>query len=61
VPAGYHTSVACPGANMYFLNYLAGDLIGDERSTPPCFAAEHTWIEADWTAGEWSLPIVPTT
>ena len=61
VPAGYHTSVACPGANMYFLNYLAGDLIGEERSTPPCFAAEHTWIEADWTAGEWSLPIVPTT
>ncbi len=61
VPLGYHTSAACPGANMYFLNYLAGDLVGEDRGTPPCFAAEFTWIEADWTAGEWSLPVVPTT
>ena len=58
VPKGYHTSVASPGSNMYFLNYLAGELVGDERRTPPCFAAEHTWIEADWTAGEWNLPVV---
>ena len=58
VPKGYHTSVASPGSNMYFLNYLAGELIGDERRTPPCFAAEHTWIESDWTAGEWNLPVV---
>lgn len=58
VPKGYHTSIACPGSNMYFLNYLAGELVGDERRTPPCFAAEHTWIEADWTAGEWGLPVV---
>ncbi len=58
VPKGYHTSVACPGSNMYFLNYLAGELTGEERRTPPCFAAEHTWIEADWTAGEWGLPVV---
>ena len=61
VPQGYHTSVASPGSNMYFLNYLAGDLIGDDRRTPPCFHADHTWIEADWTAGEWSLPVVPTS
>ena len=61
VPKGYHSSVACPGANMYFLNVLAGELIGDERSTPPCFDAQFTWIEADWTAGEWNLPVVPTT
>lgn len=58
VPKGYHTSVASPGSNMYFLNYLAGELEGDDRQTPPCFAAEHTWIEGDWNAGEWTLPIV---
>ena len=58
VPKGYHTSVACPGSNMYFLNYLAGELRDDDRRTPPCFAAEHTWIESDWTAGEWGLPVV---
>ena len=57
VPKGYHTSVACPSSNMYFLNYLAGELIGEERRTPPCFAAEHTWIEADWGVGTWTLPV----
>ncbi len=57
VPAGYHSSVACPGSNMYFLNYLAGDVVGEDRKTPPCFAGEHTWIESDWTAGEWNLPL----
>ncbi len=58
VPRGYHSSVACPGANMYFLNYLAGDLVGDERATPPCFHSDFTWIEDDWTAGAWGLPVV---
>ncbi len=61
VPRGYHTTVACPGSNMYFLNYLAGDLIGEERSTPPCFHSDHEWIEQDWEnndAGRWRLPIV---
>ena len=60
VPKGYHTSVASPGSNMYFLNYLAGDLENDDRRTPPCFHADHTWIEADWAAGAWQLPVVPT-
>lgn len=58
VPGGYHSSVACPGSNMYFLNYLAGDLVGDERSTPPCFHRDHTWIESDWDAGAWELPVL---
>ena len=57
VPKGYHTSVACPGVNMYFLNYLAGELVGSRRRTPPHFASEHTWIEADWSAGAWGLPV----
>ncbi len=61
VPMGYHTSVVSPGSNMYFLNYLAGDLELDERRTPPCFHSDHTWIESDWEAGAWSLPVVPTS
>jgi 5-deoxy-glucuronate isomerase len=61
VPMGYHTSVVSPGSNMYFLNYLAGELELDDRRTPPCFHADHTWIEADWDAGAWNLPVVPTT
>jgi 5-deoxy-glucuronate isomerase len=59
VPQGYHTSVASPGSNMYFLNYLAGELELDDRKTPPCFHSDHTWIEEDWDAGAWSLPVVP--
>jgi 5-deoxy-glucuronate isomerase len=61
VPKGYHTSVASPGSNMYFLNYLAGELVLDDRRTPPCFHSDHTWLEADWEAGAWSLPVVPTS
>jgi 5-deoxy-glucuronate isomerase len=61
VPKGYHTSVASPGSNMYFLNYLAGELVLDDRRTPPCFHSDHTWLEADWDAGAWSLPVVPTS
>lgn len=61
VPKGYHTSVTSPGSNMYFLNYLAGDLELEDRRTPPCFHADHTWIEADWDTGTWDLPVVPTT
>ncbi len=57
VPRGWHSSVACPGANMYFLNYLAGELVGDERATPPCFHSDFTWIHSDWEAGAWRLPM----
>jgi 5-deoxy-glucuronate isomerase len=58
VPRGWHSSVACPGSNMYFLNYLAGELVGDDRRTPPCFHSDYTWIEQDWSAGAWGLPVV---
>ena len=61
VPMGYHTSVTSPGSNMYFLNFLAGDLLFDDRKTPPCFHSAHTWIEQDWSAGQWSLPVVSLT
>ena len=58
VTKGYHSTVACPTSHMYFLNYLAGELIGDDRRTPPCFHADYTWIVDDWSAGAWTLPIL---
>ncbi|MGI9606352.1 MAG: 5-deoxy-glucuronate isomerase [Acidimicrobiales bacterium] len=58
VPKGYHSSVACPSSHMFFLNYLAGELVGDQRITPPCFHEAYTWIQDDWSAGEWNLPVV---
>ncbi len=58
VTKGFHSTVACPTSHLYFLNYLAGDLEGDARSTPPCFHSEYTWIQDDWDAGAWQLPVV---
>jgi 5-deoxy-glucuronate isomerase len=58
VTKGFHSTVACPTSHMYFLNYLAGDLEGDARSTPPCFHSEYTWIQDNWDAGAWTLPVV---
>jgi len=61
VPKGYHSSVACPGSNMFFLNYLAGELVDKERITPPCFHADFTWIHDDWEQGDvgaWTQPVI---
>jgi 5-deoxy-glucuronate isomerase len=56
VTKGYHTTVAAPGCNMYFLNFLAGELADDERARPPCFEQVHTWIVDQWDEGALSLP-----
>ena len=61
VTKGFHSSVACPSSNMYFLNYLAGDLYDTDRSTSPCFHDGHTWIDEAWAnddEGAWRLPVV---
>ena len=56
VPRGFHSTVACPGTNMYFLNYLAGEPVGEERARGPYFHPDHTWIHDDWDAGMMTLP-----
>jgi 5-deoxy-glucuronate isomerase len=56
VPAGYHSSAACPGSHMYFLNYLAGDLEHEDRRTPPCFDERYTWIDGHWDDDPMTLP-----
>jgi 5-deoxy-glucuronate isomerase len=58
VTKGDHSTVACPTSHMYFLNYLAGELVDTERSTPPCFHSTYTWIQEHWSAGAWTLPVV---
>jgi 5-deoxy-glucuronate isomerase len=57
VPRGFHVTTAAPGHNMWILNFLAGDLIGEERATPPYFDPETTWITEDWSRGAVELPI----
>ena len=58
VTKGYHSSVGAPGSHMFFLNFLAGEPVAEQRSTPPCFHSDYTWIEDDWDLNGWELPIV---
>ena len=58
VPRGFHSTVACTGTNMYFLNYLAGEPVGEERARGPYFHPDHTWIHDDWDTGAMTLPTV---
>jgi 5-deoxy-glucuronate isomerase len=61
VPRGFHVTTAAPGANMWILNFLAGDLVDGERGTPPYFDPETTWITEDWSGAQIRLPAaVPT-
>jgi 5-deoxy-glucuronate isomerase len=56
VPRGFHVTTAGPGANMWILNFLAGDLVDDDRARPPYFDPRTTWITEDWSGGRVSLP-----
>lgn len=58
VTKGYHSTAAAPGSHMFFLNYLAGELVDGDRVTPPCFHQAYTWIEEDWDRFAWDLPRV---
>lgn len=58
VTKGYHSTAAAPGSHMFFLNFLAGELVDGERVTPPCFHEAYTWIEEDWDRFGWDLPRV---
>ncbi|MBI4671022.1 MAG: 5-deoxy-glucuronate isomerase [Chloroflexi bacterium] len=57
VTQGFHPSGATPAANMYFLNYLAGELLDDARGAPPVDDPDLAWIKQDWTRGVWQLPM----
>jgi 5-deoxy-glucuronate isomerase len=56
VPRGFHVTTAAPGHNLWILNFLAGDLLGEERATPPYFDPATTWITEDWDRGQMPLP-----
>ena len=56
VTKGFHSTAAAPNCNVYFLNYLAGELIDGDRATPPFDDPEFAWIKNDWEANELKLP-----
>jgi len=58
VTRGFHPTVASPGSAMFFLNYLAGDLLNDERATPPLEDKDWSYMRKDnkWDDNRFSLP-----
>lgn len=58
VTQGFHSTSAAPNCNLYFLNYLAGDLLDEARATPPFDDPTFAWIKNDWEANQIKLPIV---
>jgi 5-deoxy-glucuronate isomerase len=58
VTQGFHSTAAAPGSNVYFLNYLAGELYDEQRATPPFDDPRYAWIKENWEANPWKLPVV---
>jgi 5-deoxy-glucuronate isomerase len=61
VTQGFHPVATAPGANVYFLNYLAGDLVDDARGTPPLDDPEYAWLKQNWDGNAFQLPMFQET
>ena len=57
VTQGFHSTAAAPGSNLYFLNYLAGELIDDARKTPPFDDPDYAWLKDNYSANLMQLPL----
>ena len=57
VRGGYHPVAAPPGANAYYLNYLAGELVGEARGRPPVDDPLWAWVKGDWSGDPIPLPL----
>jgi 5-deoxy-glucuronate isomerase len=55
IPEGYHPVVAAPGANVYYLNALAGNVRDMSSPDDP----DWKWVREDWTGRAVKLPIEP--
>ena len=56
-PRGYHPVAASPGSNVYYLNFMAGEAVGEARSTPPVDEAAWAWMRQNWGGQALWLPI----
>ena len=61
VTQGYHPVAAAPGSNVYFLNYLAGELLDEERARPPLDDYRYAWMKGNWEGNRLELPIARNT
>lgn len=56
ITQGFHSTAAAPNCNMYFLNYLAGDLLDEARATPPLDDETFAWVKDNWDKNVMTLP-----
>lgn len=54
---GYHPVAAAPGSNVYYLNFMAGEAVGETRKTPPVDEALWGWMRQDWAGKALELPL----
>ena len=57
VTQGFHSTTAAPGSNMYFLNYLAGELQDQDRSRPPFDDPQYAHLKDAWDEHTMRLPV----
>lgn len=58
VTQGFHSTAAAPGSNIYFLNYLAGELLDEARATPPYDDPQYAHLKGNLDNAAMSLPVV---
>jgi 5-deoxy-glucuronate isomerase len=57
VTQGFHPVAVPPGSQVYFLNYLAGELLDEARGTPPYDDPDWAWMKNDYDGGKLELPL----
>jgi len=57
VTEGFHPVAVPPGSQVYFLNYLAGELLDDDRKTAPYDDPDWSWMKSDWDGNKLELPV----
>lgn len=60
VTEGFHATAAAPNCNLYFLNYLAGELLDESRATPLLDDPSFAWLKNEWNANAMALPLWAT-
>ncbi len=57
VTQGFHPVAVPPGSQVYFLNYLAGELLDEDRRTPPYDDPAWGWMKNDYDGNKLTLPV----
>lgn len=57
VTEGFHPVAVPPGSQVYFLNFLAGELQDEDRATPPYDDPAWSWMKENFGGNALELPV----